>query len=124
MTTLSGDAKEVIYRNQLVSIALKQGYNAYLPVYDSGVDLILHREEDRDTKLVQQKARWTIDKKYIGRDIWIAFPDGEQWYLVPHDELLILGKRHTKTQSWDKGLYSKSPLSKQDKEQLAQYLFG
>ena len=122
--TLSGDAIEVINRNRLVSIALEQGYNAYLPVYDSGVDLVLHREADGDTKLVQQKSRWTIDKKYIGRNIWIAFPENDQWYLVPHDELIVLGERHTSTDSWQRGSYSKAPLSQRDRRLLEEYRFG
>lgn len=121
--TLSGDAIEVINRNRLVSLALERGYNAYLPVYDSGVDLVLHREADGDTKLVQQKSRWTIDKKYIGRNIWIAFPENDQWYLVPHDELIVMGERHTETESWKRGAYSKSPLSKRDRDELADYRF-
>lgn len=75
MIVLSSDAIEVINRNALVTVALNQGYNGFLPVYDNGIDLILHNEVTGDTKLVQLKSRWTIDKKYLGRNIWIAFPD-------------------------------------------------
>jgi len=42
MTVLSSDAIEVINRNALVTVALNQGNNAFLPVYDNGIDLILH----------------------------------------------------------------------------------
>jgi hypothetical protein len=121
---LTSDAVEVVNRNALVTVALNQGYNAYLPVYYNGIDLILLNEATGDTKLVQLKGRWTIDKKYIGRNIWVAFPDRGVWYVAPHDEMLRLGDRHTGTDSWAKGTYSKSPLSKADREELASYRFG
>jgi hypothetical protein len=121
---LTSDAVEVVNRNALVTVALNQGYNAYLPVYDNGIDLILLNEATGDTRLVQLKGRWTIDKKYIGRNIWVAFPDRGVWYVAPHDEMLRLGERHTGTDSWAKGTYSKSPLSKTDREELAAYRFG
>ena len=50
---LTSDAVEVVNRNALVTVALNQGYNAYLPVYDNGIDLILLNEATGDTKLVQ-----------------------------------------------------------------------
>lgn len=124
MNKLTSDAIEVVNRNALVTVALNQGYNAYLPVYDNGIDLILHNEASGDTRLIQLKGRWTIDRKYIGRDIWIAFPDRGCWYVAPHDEMMRLGKRHTATVSWERGTYSKSPLSKADREELANYRFG
>lgn len=124
MTKLTSDAIEVINRNALVSVALNQGYNAFLPVYDNGIDLILHNETTGDTKLVQLKGRWTIDKKYLGRNIWVAFPDRGEWYVAPHDEMVALGERHTHTASWARGTYSKSPLGVTDREELSAYRFG
>jgi hypothetical protein len=115
--------REVINRNSLVSLALAHGYNAFLPVFDGGIDFILYNEETGDTKLVQLKGRWTIDKKYIGRNVWIAFHDRGLWYVAPHDELVKLaeGYGHLTSKSWDVGTYSKAPLSKQDQADLAQY---
>jgi len=124
MNKLTSDAIEVVNRNALVTVALNRGYNAYLPVYDNGIDLILHNEASGDTRLIQLKGRWTIDRKYIGRDIWIAFPDRGCWYVAPHDEMMRLGEQHTTTESWARGTYSKSPLSKTDREELAAYRFG
>jgi hypothetical protein len=43
---LAGQIQEVVNRNTLVSLVLPTGYNAFLPVYDAGVDLILYRESD------------------------------------------------------------------------------
>ena len=105
--------REVINRNVVVSLALEQGFNAYLPVYDDGVDFILHPEAQpgrpetaTDTRKVQLKGRWTIDRKYVGRDIWIAFPVGDDWHLVPHDEMVAIAEAYTTalgTDSWIKG---------------------
>lgn len=72
MSKFKSQIQEVINRNALVSLALEHGYNAFLPVYDGGVDFILYREADNDLKKVQLKGRWYIDRKYEGRDIWIA----------------------------------------------------
>ena len=107
--------REVMNRNVVVTLALEQGFNAYLPVYDGGVDFILHKEggpNDRpETRKVQLKGRPMIAKSYGGRDIWMAFPIGTDWYLVPHDELLSFADKNTKalrSLSWRKedGAYS------------------
>ena len=76
--------REVINRNVVVSLAPEQGFNVCLPVYDGGIDFILNREAQAvrpetstDTRKVQLKGRWTIGKKYTGRDIKMAFPVGD-----------------------------------------------
>jgi len=70
--------REAMNRNVVVTLALEQGFNAYLPVYDGGVDFILHKEGGRndrpETRKVQLKGRLMIAKHYRGRDIWMAFP--------------------------------------------------
>ena len=38
--------REVINRNTVITLALGQGFNAFLPVYDGGVDFVLYRESD------------------------------------------------------------------------------
>lgn len=115
MTRFRTQIREVINRNTVVSLAMEKGYNAYLPVYDGGVDFILYREEDSVTHKVQLKGRWIIDRKYIGRDIWVAFPHAGEWYLVPHDTMVQQAEEagFTKTSSWTVGgAYSCLALSK------------
>ena len=119
--------KEVINRNAVVSLALEQGFNAFLPVYDGGVDFILYRESDNTVRKVQLKGRWMIDKKYIGRDIWMAFPIGTDWYLMPHDEMLKMAEADqvTQTQSWTEGgVYSRPHPSGAVIAQCAPYRFA
>ncbi|CAN5405155.1 hypothetical protein BH10PSE6_BH10PSE6_08570 [soil metagenome] len=106
--------REVINRNTVISLALEQGFNAFLPVYDGGVDFILYRESDLEVRKVQLKSRWTIDRKYVGRDIWIAFPIAGEWYLMRHDEMLrdAVSEGVTTTASWiNDGLYSRPRMS-------------
>lgn len=107
--------KEIINRNSVTSIAYEKGYSVFLPEIDSGIDFILYRESDGDLKLVQQKSRWTINKKYLGRSIWIVFPVDERWYMVLHDEIVEKSKKqgYTKTNSWEgKGGYHQKVPSK------------
>lgn len=126
-TQLSSGAIEVVNRNALVSLALTKGYIAFLPVYDAGVDLILYNEETDDVLKVQLKSRWTIDTKYIGRGIAIAFPDRGCWYLVPHDDLVTMAEGYgfTGQNSWTKprGAYSYAPLSRRMIEDLRPFRF-
>ena len=118
--------REVINRNIVISLALDQGFNAFLPVYDGGVDFILYRESDRELRKVQLKSRWTIDRKYMNREIWVAFPIADDWYLMPHDEMYKAGVADgiTETASWKKGSYSRPRLSAASISQCAPYKFA
>ena len=127
MSRFRSQITEVINRNSVVSLALAQGFNAYLPVYDGGVDFILYHEDDRLLRKVQLKARWTIDRKYIDRDIWIAFPIAGEWYLAPHEDLVLMGeaKEFTQSASWiEQGNYSLPRPSKAVVEACERYRFA
>jgi hypothetical protein len=120
VTNNSSQKAEVINRNSFVNLALGQGFNVFLPVYDGGIDFIIDRENGNELYKVQLKSRWTIDKKYEGRDIWIAFPVGKEWYLIPHDEMIrVASPGVVSSRPWvEKDRYSKRGLSKAD---LARY---
>ena len=106
--------QEVVNRNSVVTLALNEGYNVFLPVFDGGVDFILYRERDGELRKVQLKGRWTIDKKYERRDIWIAFKYQEQWYMMPHDEMVRLSPDALKTKAWNEiETYHRPHLSKE-----------
>jgi len=133
MSRYRSQIREVINRNTVISLALEQGFNAFVPVYDGGVDFILYRESDpergkgSDLRKVQLKARWTIDRKYRGRDIWIAFPIAGDWYLMPHDEMVTAGEADgvTATKAWiDEGIYSRPRLSVAAIGKCAPYRFS
>ena len=101
----SSQIAEVVNRNALVTELLQLGFNAYLPVYDRGVDLIAYRDVDGITYPIQLKGRWIIDRKYRGQGVWIAFPEKEEWYVAPHDEMIVMGEAagFCATASWTTG---------------------
>jgi len=44
-----------------------------------------------------------LAREWVGSEVWIAFPDGRDVYLVPHDELLAVAEGRglvTRTRSW------------------------
>ena len=67
---------------------LANGYIPYHPAIDVGIDAIYYLESRNELLRVQLKSRPTIDKKYLDRQIWIAFPDGGDWFLFQHDDLV------------------------------------
>jgi len=127
MNRYRSQVKEVINRNVVVSLALEQGFNAFLPVYDGGVDFILYHEADNVVRKVQLKGRWMIDKKYENRDIWMAFPIGDDWYLMPHDMMVEMARADgvLETASWtEAGAYSRPRPSAATVTQCAPYRFA
>ncbi|MHB1220086.1 MAG: hypothetical protein ACYC1L_18020 [Alphaproteobacteria bacterium] len=121
---LSTRSIEMRNRLGLINLAFEQGYVAYLPVVDEGIDLILYSEPKRRFIKVQLKGRWTIDKKYIGRNILIAFSEGENWYLAPHDAMVKIAKQLGFARNWMRtGNYSKVRMNKTLKIAMKKYLF-
>ncbi|MEM6423393.1 MAG: hypothetical protein AAF698_12425 [Pseudomonadota bacterium] len=111
--TSTAQRREVVNRNTLVNRLLGDGYNAFLPVFDAGIDLIAHRETDQKLFLVQLKSRWTIGAKYVGRNIHIAFPDREDWFMAPHDEMVRIAEQigYTQSASWrQRRFYHQHPM--------------
>ena len=71
-----------------------------------GADFIAVKDEEM--LKVQLKGRFTIDKKYLGKDIYIAFIENEQVRIYRHDEVVEMLPDNIKASaSWAKsGLYS------------------
>lgn len=110
-TALSSQAIELLNRSEFVAPFVRAKFIPYLPEFDLGVDFILYREDDDLLFKVQLKGRWTVDGKYSGRDIWIAFRSGEKWFLLPHDRMVDDGRvLHETSESWKRKLYHKSTL--------------
>ena len=67
----------------------------------------------------------TFDKSYAEPGLYICFPDSDQWFLYPHQELLeklIRAGKIGESRSWeDHGLYSFPYLSKEVRELLEPY---
>ena len=74
---------------------------------------------------IQLKGRLTIDQKYSGKGIFVAFNQDDNWYIYPHDqlkdELLNLGLM-AGTKSWDiNGGYSWPKVPKNISKHMEQY---
>jgi hypothetical protein len=70
-----------------------------------GADFLAYHLTDSKTLRIQLKSRVTIQKKYMGKDIWIAFPFKGFWYLIEHDLLVTKAGEHTdwlRSDSWQK----------------------
>jgi amino acid transporter len=70
---------------QLSSLLAKYGYNCIRLSDDhNGADLIA-RHADGTHVDIQLKGRFTLDKKYLGKNLFIAFPYGDTFYVFEHD---------------------------------------
>ena len=68
-----------------------------------GADLLFYRASDTDVKKVQLKGRVTFSKQYTGKDLYIAYPDIDGWYMYPHDDLVAQASSFSswqETMSW------------------------
>ena len=78
------------YNFQKVAARLANyGYNC-LRLSDDwhGADFIACHINGETFLKVQLKGRLTIDRKYEGKDIFIAFFEGDDCYVYPHDEVI------------------------------------
>ncbi len=82
-----------------------------------GADFLAQHIDGFTYLKVQLKGRLTFDKKYIAKNIFVAFPHLTDWYLFNHDELLKIFSAafidgFTSTSSWiNTGCYSWPSLS-------------
>src|SRR5438128_1716322 len=68
-----------------------------------GADFIAQHTDGKLFIKVQLKSRPAFAKKYLGKDLFIAYCDGQDWYLYPHDEVLERVLKVTSigdTESW------------------------
>ena len=85
-------SKEAFNLAQLGAVlARKQEYLLRLPFDSNGADVLAYNPATLKTRPIQIKARLTISKKYVDRNLLIAFPNWssesrQDWYLLPHDE--------------------------------------
>ena len=106
-SNLNNKQKENFNFHRLSSLIASFGFNSIRLTDDvHGADLLALSTKG-DVFKIQLKSRLTFDKKYIGKDLYIAFPFGDGFYVYLHDEALklFIGRFET-TSSWNvKGLY-------------------
>jgi hypothetical protein len=110
--------KEIYNFQKVAGCLADYGFNCIKLADDwQGADFLAYHKDGSHTLKVQLKARLTIDKKYVGKDLYMAFPIGEYWYLIEHDALVALIKEDTnwlESPSWQErgGYSSHSPNKK------------
>lgn len=93
-----------------------------------GADLIAQHIDGETFLKVQLKGRLTFNKKYLKKEIYIAFYCDPNWYLFPHDEVLekvLAQNKMVGTSSWeDRGGYSFPTLGEELRNILLPYRIG
>lgn len=112
---------------KIASVLAEYGYSCMWLNDDwQGADFIANHIDGVEFIKVQLKGRLTIDTKYVGKNIFIAFRYQDDTYLYPHDEImnLILKKKPSvkMSESWKKGLFSwNNPMTKALAQELEKY---
>jgi len=107
---LNSRQKEIFNFQKISGVLAEYGFNCIKLADDwQGADFLAYHIDRLDTLKVQLKSRLTIDDKYKGKELFVAFPLNGHWYLVEHDTLIEKAGQHTSwlnTDSWvKKGCY-------------------
>ena len=107
---LNSRQKEIYNFQKVAALLADYGFNCIKLADDwQGADFLAYHKDGNETLRVQLKARLTIDRKYTGKNLYMAFPLSNSWCVVGHDELVKLVGENTNwlnTSSWlDKGQY-------------------
>jgi hypothetical protein len=110
-TDLNSKQKENYNYHKVTALLADYGYSGILLSDDyNGADF-LAMHSDGEILKVQLKSRITISKKYLGKDLYMAFPVGDRWCLIAHDELVSMVP-WLQSESWMKrGNYSAPSVS-------------
>lgn len=127
-TDLNARQKENYNFHKIAAVLADYGYYCMWLNDDwQGADFIANHIDGRGSLKVQLKSRLTIDRKYIGKDIHIAFRHAGGTYLYPHDTVMLLLfkllPQTAKRKSWErKGRFSwPNPMPKKLEQLLAEY---
>ena len=123
---LNAKQKEIYNFQKIAGVLADYGFNCIKLDDDwQGADFLAYHKDESQTLRVQLKARLSIAKKYIAKDLYIAFPVDGIWYLLPHDQLVDIARAVTPwivTQSWvERGGYSSANPSKAMRERLKDF---
>ncbi|MCY4613444.1 MAG: hypothetical protein OXB94_07485 [Nitrospira sp.] len=137
---LNARQKENFNFQKVASTLADYGFNCIRLSDDwQGADFLACHIDGKTFMKIQLKGRLTFDKKFRGKDIYIAFNEckkckkrgqcncneGRKWYIYPHDELLkkFFGLGLLKgRKAWDNdGKFTFPRLSIKLKELMVQY---
>ena len=113
---LNSRQKEIFNFQKVAGLLADYGFNCLKLTDDwQGADFLAYHKDGAHTLKVQLKSRLIIGKKYSKKSLYMAFPFNKVWYLIEHDHLVVLAKKHTTwltSKSWRvKGRYSSRSLN-------------
>ena len=126
--TFDSKSKEAFNIAQLGSLlARKQEYLSQIRYDTNGADVLAYNVATNETRAIQVKGRIHVHRRYLNRNLWIAFPNWldnnhQAWYLIPHDILVELWGLE-KIQNLDEGTFSLK-IPKKLIESLGKYVLG
>ena len=118
-SSLNARQKENYNFHKVAGALAEYGYNSMRLNDDwQGADFIAIK--DNEMMKIQLKGRFTIDKKYIGKKIYIAFIEDGIVKIYFHDDVInSLSEEITKTKSWRlNGCYSWGKTPKMYRSQI------
>ncbi len=94
--SLDARQKELFNFQKIAATLADYGYNCIkLADHWQAADFLAYHVDGTTTLKIQLKSRVTIQRKYCGKDIWMAFPHKGSWYLIEHDRLVEKIRRET-----------------------------
>ena len=110
-SNLNSRQKEIYNFQKIAAYLADYGFNCIKLADDwQGADFLAYHKDGGNTLKVQLKARVFIGKMYLNKSLYMAFPIRGVWYLIEHDKLVALIKKHTTwltSVSWrERGGYS------------------
>lgn len=133
LSALDNKQREAFRYQKVSAILADYGLTCTWLIADwRGADFVAVGVDGTVLKIQLKSGGYEINKKYCAfKDLWMLFPNGEDWYLIKHNDLVeIAGKttNHLKAKAWtEKGKYSvasanpKRPIPSQLKEALKGY---
>ena len=122
---LNAKQKENYNYHKVSSLLADYGFSGILLSDDyHGADF-LAKHKDGEILKVQLKGRVVVAKKYIAKDLYMAFPIKDRWCLIPHDILIDLPEilPRLTTKSWARlAEYHAPSISKKLEIALSPYL--
>lgn len=108
---LNSRQKETFNFQKVAGLLADYGFNCMKLVDDwQGADFLAYHKDGTHTLKVQLKSRLMIGKKYHKKSLFMVFPFNGAWYLIEHNHLVTLVRKHTNwlnSESWRKhGTYS------------------
>lgn len=88
-SNLNARQQENYNYQKIAAVLAEYGYSCLWLNDDwQSADFIANHIDGNEFLKVQLKSRVTINKKYIGKDIYIAFRHESDVYLYPHDNMM------------------------------------